>query len=80
MKKKAEILTNIVLILCVAFSVYVSIETNKKMQEVEIMFELIELRDSIYNETRMKILKDLEESIKEAEKTIKLEQDRLNTL
>ena len=80
MTTKTQIFLNIVLVLCFAFTIYVSVQTNKQINDMRQMFQLIELRDQMYNETRMQVLENLSEAIKNAEKKIKLEQDRLNTL
>ena len=80
MTTNTQIFLNTVLTLCFAFAIHVSVQTNKSIKYISSMFEVIELRDQMYHETRMQILEDLSEAIKNAEKKIKLEEDRLNTL
>jgi hypothetical protein len=80
MESKAQILTNIVLVLSFAFSVYVSVQTNKEISGIRKTFDVIELRDKIYYEARMKSLQNFNNAIKKVEEQIKTEQDRLNTL
>lgn len=74
-----QLFLNIVLTICFAFSVHLAVKTNQDIKNIKATFEVIELRDQMYNETRMQILEDLSEAIKDANKQIKLEQDRLNT-
>lgn len=80
MESKAQIFTNIVLVLSFAFSVYVSVQTNKEISDVRKTFDVIEMRDKIYYEARMKSLQNFNNAIKKVEEQIKVEQDRLNTL
>lgn len=80
MESKAQIFTNIVLVLSFAFSVYVSVQTNKEISDIRKNFDVIEIRDKVYYEARMKSLQNFNNAIKKVEEQIKLEQDRLNTL
>lgn len=80
MESKAQILTNIVLVLSFAFSVYVSVQTSKEISDIRKNFDVIEVRDKVYYEARMKSLQNFNNAIKKVEERIKLEQDRLNTL
>ena len=80
MESKAQIFTNIVLVLSFAFSVYVSVQTNKEICDIRKTFDVIEMRDKIYYEARMKSLQNFNNAIKKVEEQIKVEQDRLNTL
>lgn len=79
MESKAQILTNIVLTFCFAFSTYVSVQTNKEISNIRETFHVIQLRDQIHYEAKMKSLRNFNNCIEEVEKQIKSEQDRLNT-
>ena len=79
MESKAQILTNIVLALSFAFSVYVSVRTNKEISNIRKTFDVIDLRDQIHYEAKMKSLQNFNRAIEEVEKEIKAQQDRLNT-
>ena len=80
MESKAQIFTNIVLVLSFAFSVYVSVQTSKEISDIRKNFDVIEIRDKVYYEARMKSLQNFNNAIKKVEEQIKTEQDRLNTL
>ena len=66
MTTKTQILTNIVLTLCFAFTAHMAYETNKKVKRIQGMFELIELRDKMYVEARMQFLEKMQNEIDEA--------------
>lgn len=72
MESKTQIATNILLSLCFAFVVYIYVETDKRIKSIQGMIELIELRDKMYVEARMKTLEDLRKEIVRV-KNIKLE-------
>ena len=72
MESKTQIFTNILLSLCFAFVVYIYVETDKRIKSIQGMIELIELRDKMYVEARMKTLEDLQKEIVRV-KNIKLE-------
>lgn len=72
MESKTQIFTNILLSLCFAFAVYIYVETDKRIKAIQGMIELIELRDKMYVEARMKTLEDLQKEIVRV-KNIKLE-------
>jgi len=67
MKNITQTLTNVMLTILLAFVVYISLDTQKKMQFLSSQMDSIELRDRTYFERRMKILEDIEKQIEAEE-------------
>lgn len=67
MKTKTQLITNTLLTPLIAFIVYISLDTQKKMQVLSSQMDSIELRDRTYFEKRMKILEDIEKQIESEE-------------
>ena len=67
MKNKTQTLTHVMLTIFLAFVVYISLDTQKKMQFLSSQMDCIELRDRTYFERRKKILEDIEKQIEAEE-------------
>lgn len=61
MAQKTQIMLNIVLVICFAFTVTVISEINHKIKKINIIFNKIHDRENEYFERRVQVLNILEE-------------------
>ena len=65
MTTKTQILTNIVLVICFAFSVHVAVRTNDLIAKIGMLLYNLEERENEYRTKREEVLTILEEAIAE---------------
>jgi len=68
MDTKTQILTNILLTLCFAFVVHVSLETQNSIKKIQDQMNSFDLRDEIYFKAKMRVIESIEKQIEEDER------------